>query len=95
VFCTRAAFLATPGFDEGYYAGEDVALSRALARIGRFVILPQPVRTSARKLRHHSIAEHLRLAALVLLRGRAVLRSREHLALWYGERRNGSGQPRE
>lgn len=86
VFCTRAAFDATGGFDERWYAGEDVAMSRALARAGRFVLLREPVWSSARKLDQFSAGEHLALLARVALRGRGVLRSRDHLALWYERR---------
>jgi len=39
VFCTRAAFEAAGGFDEGTYAGEEIHFSRALKRLGRFVIV--------------------------------------------------------
>ena len=88
VFCTRAAFDAVGGFNETYYAGEDVAMSRALARHGRFVILRQPVHTSARKLRTFSISDHLRLLLRFTLSGRRLLKSRHGLDLWYGERRD-------
>lgn len=88
VFCTRAAFEAAGGFDERYFAGEDVALSRALARQGRFVILRGAVHTSARKLRTHSALDHLRLLARFAWRPRGLLRSRRGLELWYGERRD-------
>jgi glycosyltransferase involved in cell wall biosynthesis len=86
IFCTRVAFDATGGFDERWYAGEDVAMSRALAKVGRFVLLREPVWTSARKLDTFSPVEHLALILRVALRGRAVLRSRKHLALWYERR---------
>lgn len=89
LFCSRDAYVATGGFDEGYFAGEDVAMSRALARQGRFVILRQPVWTSDRKLRMFSTGDHLRLVWRFLLRGRRILRSREALALWYSDRRHG------
>lgn len=88
LFCTRAAFAAVDGFDERYYAAEDVTMSRALARIGRFVILRQEVRTSDRKLRTHSVAEHLRLVVRFAWRGTGLLKSRRDLGLWYGERRD-------
>ncbi len=88
VFCTRTAFEAVGGFDERYYAGEDVAISRALARHGRFVILAPAVLTSARKLRTFTLTEHLRLVLRFLLLGRRVLRSRRDLDLWYGKRRD-------
>lgn len=89
VFCTRAAFDACGGFDETYFAGEDVAISRALARQGRFDILREAVWTSDRKLRTFSFRDHLRLAWIFLLHGRRSLRSREHLKLWYAKRRHG------
>lgn len=88
VFCTRAAFEAAGGFDERYFAGEDVAISRALARHGRFVILRHAARTSARKLRTFTLTEHLRLVLRFAVRGRRVLRSRRDLDLWYGTRRD-------
>lgn len=88
IFCTRAAFDACGGFDESWFAGEDIAISRALARQGRFVILREPVWTSDRKLRTFSLRDHLRLGWAFLLRGRRILQSREHLKLWYDRRRN-------
>ena len=88
VFCTRVAFESAGGFDLRYYAGEDVAFSRALARQGRFVILREAVRTSARKLRTFTALEHLTLCARFAFRGRRVLHSRDELGLWYGERRH-------
>jgi glycosyltransferase involved in cell wall biosynthesis len=93
VFCTRAAFEAAGGFDERYFAGEDVALSRALARQGRFTILREAVYTSARKLRTHSALDHLRLLARFAWRRRGLLRSRRGLELWYGERRDETDRP--
>ncbi len=88
LFCTRAAFDALGGFDETYYAGEDVAMGRAIARHGRLVIVREVVMTSARKLRSHSLGDQLRLLARFLWRGRRMLRSRDELELWYGERRD-------
>ncbi|MCT8286348.1 glycosyltransferase [Xanthomonas translucens pv. translucens] len=87
LFCKRSAFDAAGGFDERYYAGEDVALSRALARRGRLVILREPVHTSDRKLRSFSKREHLGLLLQLLRRGRGMLRSRDALGFWYGQRR--------
>lgn len=87
LFCTRAAFDAVEGFDPAWYAAEDVAISRALAKHGRFVILRESVLTSGRKLRTHSFAEHVRLFVRLLGRGRSALKSREGLDLWYGDRR--------
>jgi glycosyltransferase involved in cell wall biosynthesis len=88
VFCTRDAFDAVGGFDQRWYAGEDVAMSRALARHGPFVILREAVWTSNRKLRTFGVPDHLRLMLQFARRGRGMLRSREHLALWYDKRRH-------
>lgn len=51
LFCKRAAFEAVGGFDERLYGAEDAALSSALRREGRFVILWQRVLTSGRRVR--------------------------------------------
>ena len=88
VFCRRDAFEAVGGFDERWYAAEDIALSRALATQGRFVVLRERVSTSARKLRSHPLREHLWLLFRFAVRGRGLLRSRDALGLWYGGRRD-------
>lgn len=88
VFCTRVAFDATGGFDTRYYAAEDVAFGRALATVGRLVILRERVMTSNRKLRTFGVVDHLRLMLRFAMRGRRLLRSREHLSLWYDTRRH-------
>ena len=88
VFCTRPAFDAVGGFDESWYAAEDVAISRALRRIGRFVILREAVHTSARKVRTFSLLDHVRFLLRFTVQGRRALRSREALGLWYGPRRD-------
>ena len=88
LFCTRDAFDRAGGFDEHWYAGEDVAMSRALAAQGTFTILREAVHTSDRKLRTFGVREHLRLAGRFLRHGRGMLASRQHLALWYAKRRD-------
>lgn len=87
VFCTRAAFEAAGGFDETLFASEEIALSKSLHRLGRVVLLDEEVVTSGRKARSHSAWHLLRLLAVFVVRGHAILRTREHLGLWYGERR--------
>ena len=39
LFCTREAYLATGGFSESLYAGEDIAFVQALKKVGLFVLL--------------------------------------------------------
>jgi glycosyltransferase involved in cell wall biosynthesis len=88
LFCTRKAFEAAGGFDERFFAAEELVLSRALKRAGRFVVLRDVVVTSGRKLRTHSGSDLLRLCVLALRHGRQLLRTREGLAIWYGPRRD-------
>ena len=88
VFCTRAAFEATGGFDERVFVSEELFFSEALKRIGRVVILREQVVTSGRKLRTHSGWDVLRLAGGLLRHGPRLLRSRDRLSLWYGDRRH-------
>ena len=88
VFCTRAAFEAADGFDERYYASEEIHFSRALKRQGRFVIVERFVATSPRKLEGRSALAMLWLMARTLAAGPAALRRRgEHTAFWYPDRR--------
>jgi hypothetical protein len=87
LFCTRDAFRSVGGFDEGLFAAEEGAMSRALRRRGRFVVLREAVTTSGRKLRAHSSREVLGLLARLALSGPKSLRRRDGLEIWYGERR--------
>lgn len=95
LFCTRAAFLATGGFDETLFVAEEAAMSRALHRFGRFVVLRESVTTSGRKLQVHSTREILGLLARLAFAGPRALRRREGLDVWYGERRGNPGGPAE
>ena len=88
VFCTRAAFEASGGFDERLFVAEEIALSRALQRVGRVVILRERVLTSGRKMRTHSAWDLVRLASGLVRYGPSLLRNRDRLSLWYGERRH-------
>jgi glycosyltransferase involved in cell wall biosynthesis len=84
LFCTRRAFEAAGGFDEKLFASEEIAMSRALKRQGRFVVLRESVTTSGRKLRMYSGTQVLRLFAGLLLAGPKALRRRDGLEVWYG-----------
>jgi glycosyltransferase involved in cell wall biosynthesis len=87
IFTRRADFEAIGGFDEQYFAGEEVYLTLALRKRGRFVILREPVTTSARKVRMHSGANLLRQWLAMLLGGKRVLRQRKRLDIWYDGKR--------
>ncbi|HEV8114415.1 MAG TPA: glycosyltransferase [Planctomycetota bacterium] len=87
VFCTRAAFEATGGFDEKLFGAEELAFSRALARLGRFVVLRECVATSGRKMRTHTGWEILGALGKLAIRGPRSVRRREGMEFWYGKRR--------
>jgi glycosyltransferase involved in cell wall biosynthesis len=80
LFCTRSAFQTTGGFNENYYAAEEVVFVAALKRQGRFAILAETVVTSGRKAREHSFWSLARLVTRMILCG---CRSREGLEYWY------------
>jgi glycosyltransferase involved in cell wall biosynthesis len=83
LFCTRSAFQAAGGFNENYYAAEELWFVAALKRQGRFVIIPETVVTSGRKLRAHSFWTFARLSARLVFCGSRGVRSRRGLGYWY------------
>lgn len=87
LFCTRAAFDAVSGFDEKYFGAEEIVMSRALKRQGKFVILKQTVTTSARKMRTYSALEQMLFITRMALRGTKALKQRKGMEFWYAERR--------
>ena len=86
MFARRDAFEAAGGFDERHFAGEEVMLSLALRRQGRFVILRETVVTSARKFIGRSPWQTLWMSLKVLGRGMRGVRRREGNEFWYDER---------
>jgi glycosyltransferase involved in cell wall biosynthesis len=91
-FCTKAALEQAGGFDERLFAGEEIALSRALKQQGRFVILRDQVVTSGRKMRTHSFRELVGTFVRILLGGPRALGDRSRLGVWYGPRRRDRGE---
>lgn len=87
IFARRADFEAVGGFDEQYFAGEEMYLTLALRKRGRFVILPHPITTSARKMSMHSGPYLFGQWLLLLLGGERRLRKRERLGIWYDGKR--------
>ncbi len=93
MFCTRAVFERTGGFDERHYAAEEIYFARAVKRHGRFVVVRERAVTSGRKLRTYTWREIMsRVTAMGLNPFRATL-SRDKLDLWYGPRREDHGCP--
>ena len=87
LFTTRENFDAVGGFDEQFYAGEEVFFTQALKKIGRFELLPQPMLTSGRKLRMHSARQILTGTLTLMLGGKRAVRSRRKLDYWYDGKR--------
>ena len=88
VFCTREAFDAVGGFDERYYASEEIAFSKAVKRVGRFAMMKNYVVTSPRKLEGRSALDVFALVMRLAAGGRAgLMRRTGATAFWYPERR--------
>ena len=83
LFCTRGAFQTAGGFNEKYYAAEEVVFVAALKRQGQVVILPETVVTSGRKVRAHSFLSLAGLCTRLVFRGSRGLQSRRGLEYWY------------
>ena len=87
LFTTRRNFDSAGGFDEQYFAGEEVYFSIALKKLGGFKVLREPVVTSARKMRMYPAKDFLPKFFGVILRGPRGVRSRAKLSLWYDGKR--------
>jgi glycosyltransferase involved in cell wall biosynthesis len=90
LFTTRRNFEAVNGFDEQYFAGEEVFLSLALKKLGPFKILAEPMVTSGRKLRMYSGRHLWREFIRMMLGGMNSYRSRDRLDIWYDGKRESS-----
>jgi len=91
LFTTRRNFQAIGGFDEQYFAGEEVYFSLALRKLGRFKVLREPVLTSGRKLRMYPAKEIVGTLLVMILGGPRMARSRARLSLWYDGKRETDG----
>lgn len=88
MFCSRDAFEAAGGFDERLFGAEDAAMSWALKRQGRFVVLWRRVVTSARRVRgvkgFRALAGLVRMAFVPgMLRRRSSVQK-----IWYESNRD-------
>ena len=87
LFTTRRNFDSVAGFDEQYFAGEEVYFSLALKTLGRFKVLREAIVTSGRKLRMYPAKQFLRKFFGVIIAGPRGVRSRANLSLWYDGKR--------
>ena len=88
VFARRDAFEATGGFDEEFYASEEIHFSRAMKRQGRFVVLRETVMTSGRKAEKFSRWDTVKMLIPMLIRGPKGAKSKELTReFWYPDKR--------
>ena len=93
IFCETALFRAVGGFNESFYAAEEIDLFRRLKRATRrtnrtVVILHRhPLPTSARKAHLYSFRDALRFYTRIVLTAGRSLRNREGAFVWYDGRR--------
>jgi glycosyltransferase involved in cell wall biosynthesis len=81
VFVRTGIFNRVGGFDERYFASEEIHLSRAVKKHGRFVILRDCVITSGRKGRLFTLRQFVAQFAMALVPG--TLTRRDRLGMWY------------
>ncbi len=84
-FCTRPAFTAAGGWDEQYFASEEIHLAREIKKHGRFAIIQSVVLTSGRKARAYPGWRVWWLIISVALRP-SMLKDRSRMWLWYDPR---------
>jgi hypothetical protein len=90
MFCTRAVFDATDGFDERFFWAEEVAFGLALKRRGRFIVLWKPVHTSPRRLKSFSGTRFLAFVArLIFSPVKTFTRRASVQNIWYDSNRAG------
>ncbi len=88
LFCPREAFLDTGGFDERYYAAEEIYFSGALKRWGRkrgktFVILDEAIITSSRKMEWYSLSEIVFMVVRMFSHLRPLQSRKACDGIWY------------
>lgn len=87
LFCTKTAFDEIGGFNELYYAAEEIILSKSLRDYGRkhgmsFKILDIPVETSARKFQWFGTTYFIMKSLFVGIFP-FLLRKRNYCDIWY------------
>lgn len=93
LFTTRDFFARSGGFDEQYFAGEEIYFSQALKALGKFSLLKTPVVTSGRKLRMYSGRHLLGRSFQIIAGGKRAVRSRARLDVWYDGKREAVVRP--
>jgi glycosyltransferase involved in cell wall biosynthesis len=93
IFVEAAAFRTIGGFNQEFYAAEELDLSQRLKKLARstgkkiFILHRHPIQTSARKLKLYSPREMRNFFLRSIFNHRRTVRSREAAYLWYDGRR--------
>ena len=87
MFCRKDVFDSFGGFDETYFAAEELFFSRSVKQQGSFRIVRHPVETSARKLHRYSTWELVRFLWIPLTNFGGLLRSKRGLEILYEDQR--------
>ena len=90
MFVRADVFRRVGGFDERYFASEEIHLSRAVKRHGRLVILRDTVITSGRKGRLFTARQIVLQYAMAIVPG--TLTRRDRLGMWYAGDREKDGK---
>jgi glycosyltransferase involved in cell wall biosynthesis len=83
MYCRRDLFEHFGGFDEEYFAAEELFFSRHVKSHGRFSIVRNPVVTSSRKFHSFTTWELIRFVFLPLISSEGRFRSKLGLELLY------------
>lgn len=83
IYVLREVFEQVGGFDVEQFAAEERYLSEAIRKQGKFVIVKEPVITSARKLRIFSTWHLIKVAAHAMIVKRWNLKDRSGLEVLY------------
>jgi glycosyltransferase involved in cell wall biosynthesis len=85
-FVKRDLFEAVGGFDEQFYAAEELVLARKLKKHGKLVILPFPILSSPRKVYQFTPKEMFGFFLRWVASPKKSLQNREGLDYWYARR---------
>lgn len=85
-FVQKNAFEQAGGFDETYFATEELHLGKELKRLGRLTVVKAPIQTSPRKVHEFSGWEIAKLLFTISLSPRRTLKNRDKLHVWYERR---------
>ncbi len=93
IVCRSDAFREVGGFNQKFYAADEIDLSRQLKKWGRkrnlkfFILRKHPLETSSRKIQLYSGLEIAKQVLYCILNPRRSLQNKKHLPIWYDGRR--------